>query len=81
MLRPELHHVANKVDTEHCRWDKPVATLQINGCPLTMAFHSYDQHLIIANENDMIRCDLGSTSRIHQLIIETAYGTGRSEHV
>ncbi|KAK2464771.1 hypothetical protein APHAL10511_003189 [Amanita phalloides] len=39
---------------EHCRWDKQVATLQINGCPLTMAFHSYDHHLVVANEHDMI---------------------------
>ncbi|KAF8634942.1 hypothetical protein AX15_000673 [Amanita polypyramis BW_CC] len=39
---------------EHCRWDKPVVSLQINGHPLTMAFHSYDSHLIVANEHDMI---------------------------
>jgi regulator-associated protein of mTOR len=39
---------------EHCKWDKPVATLQINGHPLTMAFHSYDRHLVVANEHDMI---------------------------
>ncbi|KAG5644146.1 hypothetical protein DXG03_009040 [Asterophora parasitica] len=36
------------------RWDRPVATLQVAGHPLTMAFHSYDQHLVVANETDMI---------------------------
>lgn len=40
--------------TEDRRWERPVATLQIAGHPLTMAFHSYDQHLVVANETDMI---------------------------
>ncbi|KAG5654155.1 hypothetical protein H0H81_006867 [Sphagnurus paluster] len=35
-------------------WDRPVTTLQVAGHPLTMAFHSYDQHLVVANETDMI---------------------------
>jgi len=39
---------------ESCKWDLPVTTLSIPGHPLTMAFHSYDQHLIVANESDMI---------------------------
>ncbi|KAF9011295.1 hypothetical protein BDQ17DRAFT_1387682 [Cyathus striatus] len=39
---------------ETSRWDRPVATLQITGHPLTMAFHSYDPHLVVANESDMI---------------------------
>ncbi|KAM6498755.1 hypothetical protein JOM56_006703 [Amanita muscaria] len=39
---------------EHCKWDKPVAALQINGYPLTMTFHPYDQHLVVANESDMV---------------------------
>ncbi|KAF8641036.1 hypothetical protein AX17_000681 [Amanita inopinata Kibby_2008] len=39
---------------EHCKWDRAVATLQISGYPLTMVFHSYDHHLIVANECDMI---------------------------
>ncbi|KAF8971831.1 hypothetical protein BDZ97DRAFT_1785365 [Flammula alnicola] len=39
---------------ENGRWDRPVATVSIAGHPLTMAFHSYDKHLVIANENDMI---------------------------
>ncbi|KAJ6601189.1 hypothetical protein DFH09DRAFT_1127079 [Mycena vulgaris] len=36
------------------RWDRPVATLQVPGHPLTMAFHSYDKHLFIANESDVV---------------------------
>ncbi|TFK24262.1 hypothetical protein FA15DRAFT_619557 [Coprinopsis marcescibilis] len=36
------------------RWDRPVTTLQVSGHPLTMVFHSYDQHLLVANEHDMI---------------------------
>jgi hypothetical protein len=39
---------------EECKWDRPVATLQVTGHPLCMAFHAYDKHLIIANESDMI---------------------------
>lgn len=40
---------------DSCKWDRPVATIQAQGHPLTMCFHSYDQHLVIANETDMIR--------------------------
>lgn len=40
---------------EKSRWDRPVTTLNISGHPLTMAFHAYDNHLIVANEHDMIR--------------------------
>ncbi|PPQ79360.1 hypothetical protein CVT25_002630 [Psilocybe cyanescens] len=39
---------------ENHRWDRPVATLTVSGHPMTMAFHSYDKHLVIANEHDMI---------------------------
>ncbi|KAJ8501646.1 hypothetical protein ONZ45_g12060 [Pleurotus djamor] len=39
---------------ERCRWDRPVASLHVQGHPLTMAFHAYDQHLIIANEADSV---------------------------
>ncbi|RXW18505.1 hypothetical protein EST38_g7341 [Candolleomyces aberdarensis] len=39
---------------EVSRWDRPVASLQVAGHPLTMAFHSYDQQLVVANEHDMI---------------------------
>ncbi|KII94228.1 hypothetical protein PLICRDRAFT_101175 [Plicaturopsis crispa FD-325 SS-3] len=35
-------------------WDKPVATLHVQGHPLMMAFHSFDQHLVVTNETDMI---------------------------
>ena len=29
-------------------------TIQVNGLPLSLAFHAYDPHLVIANESDMI---------------------------
>ncbi|KAF7337789.1 Target of rapamycin complex 1 subunit mip1 [Mycena sanguinolenta] len=35
-------------------WDRPVATLQVSGHPQTMVFHSYDKHLFIANESDVV---------------------------
>ncbi|EDR15987.1 uncharacterized protein LACBIDRAFT_242724, partial [Laccaria bicolor S238N-H82] len=51
--------ICEQTDSQACaaekgRWDKTVATFQVQGYPLTMAFHSYDQHLVIANESDMI---------------------------
>ncbi|TFL06291.1 raptor N-terminal caspase like domain-containing protein [Pterulicium gracile] len=36
------------------RWDKPVVNLQVPGIPLNMAFHSYDQHVFIANDSDVV---------------------------
>ncbi|KIJ13751.1 hypothetical protein PAXINDRAFT_170081 [Paxillus involutus ATCC 200175] len=36
------------------RWDRPVANLQVNSNPLSMALHAYDPHLVIANDTDMI---------------------------
>ncbi|PPR02354.1 hypothetical protein CVT24_011698 [Panaeolus cyanescens] len=39
---------------ENTKWDRPVATFSMSGYPLTMAFHSYDPHLFVANESDMI---------------------------
>ena len=41
--------------TENCRWDKYVAKIQVPGNPLSMAFHAYDNLLVVANELDMIR--------------------------
>ncbi|KNZ76317.1 WD repeat-containing protein mip1 [Termitomyces sp. J132] len=46
-----LRHSATAEERE---WKRPVATVQATGHPLTMAFHSYDQHLVVANETDMI---------------------------
>ena len=43
-----LPHIAR------CRWEKPVTTISINGLPMSLAFHAYDPHLVIANESDMI---------------------------
>jgi len=40
---------------EYCRWDRPVATIQTDGYPLTMALHSFDQQIVVANETDTIR--------------------------
>ncbi|KAJ3493649.1 hypothetical protein NLJ89_g10966 [Agrocybe chaxingu] len=45
---------AQSLVSASCRWDLPVASVSIQGHPLTLAFHSYDQHLIVANESDMI---------------------------
>jgi hypothetical protein len=42
-------------ELELCPWDRPVATLQVSGHPLTMVFHSYDKHLFVANESDIVR--------------------------
>ncbi|KAG7100045.1 hypothetical protein E1B28_001830 [Marasmius oreades] len=36
------------------RWDRPVATLMSLPNPLVMAFHSYDHHLFVTNESDLI---------------------------
>ncbi|KAJ6454525.1 raptor N-terminal caspase like domain-containing protein [Mycena vitilis] len=35
-------------------WDRAVATLHVPGYPLTMAFHSYDKHLFVADESDVV---------------------------
>ena len=48
--------IFNNSFTETCSWERHVATLPTNSHPLTMAFHSFDKQLIIANESDMIRC-------------------------
>lgn len=48
-------NMANILWVDERKWDKPVATIQVTGHPLTMAFHSYDKHLVVANETDMIR--------------------------
>ncbi|KAI0321261.1 hypothetical protein OF83DRAFT_1100511 [Amylostereum chailletii] len=35
-------------------WDKPVTTIHTPGVPLSMAFHSFDPHVVVANETDTI---------------------------
>jgi len=45
---------------ENRRWDKPVSTFMATGYPLTMRFHTFDPHLLIANETDMIGCVVSS---------------------
>ncbi|KAF8899316.1 raptor N-terminal caspase like domain-containing protein [Infundibulicybe gibba] len=59
-----------------CRWDRPVATLHVSGYPLTMAFHSYDQHLMVANESDMITVwDWSQRKRLNYFCNGNARGT------
>ncbi|KAE9410212.1 hypothetical protein BT96DRAFT_952907 [Gymnopus androsaceus JB14] len=36
------------------RWDRTVATLIGPAFPLNMAFHSYDQHLVVSNDTDIV---------------------------
>ncbi|KAF6748431.1 hypothetical protein DFP72DRAFT_576071 [Ephemerocybe angulata] len=58
------------------RWDKPVATLHVPGHPLTMAFHSFDKHLIVANEHDMITVwDWSLRKRLHHFCNGNPRGT------
>ncbi|KXN84995.1 WD repeat-containing protein mip1 [Leucoagaricus sp. SymC.cos] len=55
------------VAAEFCRWDRPVATIQTSGHPLTMAFHSFDQQLVVANETDSISVyDWSTRKRLSQ---------------
>ncbi|KAG6812628.1 hypothetical protein H0H92_001711 [Tricholoma furcatifolium] len=61
---------------EHRPWDRPVATLQTTGHPLTMAFHSFDQHLVVANETDMISVwDWGQRKRLNYFCNGNPKGT------
>jgi len=46
--------VAQSALAENRRWDKPISTFMATGYPLTMRFHMFDSHLLIANETDMI---------------------------
>lgn len=43
------------VSLAYHRWDRNVATIQAPANPLTMVFHSYDRHLVIGNESDIVR--------------------------
>lgn len=52
---------------EKTRWDRPFGTFTVAGHPLTMAFHAYDKHLVIANEHDMIRCVSPPSGRLRSL--------------
>ncbi|THH18632.1 hypothetical protein EW146_g2399 [Bondarzewia mesenterica] len=36
------------------QWDRPVTTLHVSGVPLSMAFHAYDPHLVVASETDIV---------------------------
>jgi len=68
-------------EIEYCRWDRPVATIQTDGYPLSMAFHSFDQQIVVANETDTIRY-LKTHSRAGVgLIYRTVYMTGQHVNV
>ncbi|KAJ7070515.1 hypothetical protein C8F01DRAFT_382159 [Mycena amicta] len=50
-----LEETTRQVDVAELRtWDRPVTTLQVHGQPLTMTFHSYDKHLFVANESNIV---------------------------
>lgn len=51
----DTHITYIDIPSEQSRWDRPVTTLQVNGVPLTTVLHSYDSHLVFANDTDMIR--------------------------
>ncbi|EKM84312.1 hypothetical protein AGABI1DRAFT_67693 [Agaricus bisporus var. burnettii JB137-S8] len=54
-------------NAEFCRWDRPVATIQTGGYPLTMIFHAFDQQMVVANESDMISVyDWSTRKRLSQ---------------
>ncbi|KAK0233895.1 raptor N-terminal caspase like domain-containing protein [Armillaria fumosa] len=58
------------------RWDRPVATLQSIGHPMTMAFHSYDQHLVVANEHDIVAVwDWSQKKKLNQFCNGNPRGT------
>ncbi|KAF8644262.1 hypothetical protein AX16_008617 [Volvariella volvacea WC 439] len=59
-----------------CRWDRPVAHFQVSTLPLTMRFHAYDPHLIMANESDMISVwDWSQRKRLNYFCNGNAKGT------
>ncbi|KAK7436889.1 Target of rapamycin complex 1 subunit kog1 [Stygiomarasmius scandens] len=45
-------------------WNKPVATLKCPPNPSALAFHSFDQHLVVANERDVTIWDWACRKQI-----------------
>jgi hypothetical protein len=45
-------YAADAWAAEGRKWDKPVTQLHVSGVPLSLAFHSFDSHVVIANETD-----------------------------
>lgn len=68
-------------EIEYCRWDRPVATIQTDGYPLSMAFHSFDQQIVVANETDTIRYLKTHSREGVGLIYRTVYMTGQHVNV
>ena len=69
-------------NTARCRWDRPVNTIQINGLPMSLAFHAFDPHMVIANESDMITYVSHWDRRCPSILIHplTVYGIGSREN-
>ncbi|KAF5312958.1 hypothetical protein D9619_002557 [Psilocybe cf. subviscida] len=61
---------------ETTRWDRAVTTWNVQGHPLTMKFHSYDKHLIIGNEHDMVTVwDWSTRKRLNMFFNGNPRGT------
>ncbi|EKM61656.1 uncharacterized protein PHACADRAFT_248390 [Phanerochaete carnosa HHB-10118-sp] len=39
---------------DNCRWDRPVASIPTSVFPTQIAFHAYDPHMVVTNEQDLI---------------------------
>ncbi|KAK7063677.1 target of rapamycin complex 1 subunit mip1 [Favolaschia claudopus] len=58
-------------------WDRPVATLQVQGQPLSMVFHSYDKHLFVANDSNTVSVwDWSQRRRLSSFQNGNPVGTG-----
>lgn len=53
-LHVTLHGLLTLHPAADRRWDRTVATFVGPAFPLNMAFHSYDQHLVVSNDTDII---------------------------
>ncbi|KIY50498.1 hypothetical protein FISHEDRAFT_39035, partial [Fistulina hepatica ATCC 64428] len=51
VLAQSLSQVATAKETN---WNRTIATIQTTGYPITMAFHSYDQQLVIVDDQDIV---------------------------
>ncbi|KAI6031242.1 hypothetical protein BKA83DRAFT_4197573 [Pisolithus microcarpus] len=61
---------------ERVQWDKPVTSLQVGGNPLSMALHSYDPHLVVANDTDTISVwDWSQRKRLNYFCNGNPHGT------
>uniref|UniRef100_A0A0W0FX59 C2H2-type domain-containing protein n=1 Tax=Moniliophthora roreri TaxID=221103 RepID=A0A0W0FX59_MONRR len=57
-------------------WDRPVATLHGSPNPLVMTFHSYDKHLFVANDSDVVSVwDWGQRKKLRSFANGNPKGT------